>query len=75
MKTRGYETSISPILGLDTPSKSLQDNNLQKDPRGCNSNVNNNLGQLWKFSHNFDTILALIDKKWRKLLFLLGLWT
>ena len=45
MKTMGYETSISPILGLDTPSKSLQDNNLQKDPRGCNSNVNNNLGQ------------------------------
>ena len=45
MKTIGYERSVSPILVLDTPSKSLQDNNLQKDPRGCNSNVNNNLGQ------------------------------
>jgi len=63
MKTRGYEGSVSPILVLETPSKSLQDNNLPKHPRGCNSNVNNNLGQLWKFSHHFDTFLALFDKK------------
>ena len=71
----GYETSISSILVLDTPSKSLQDNNLPEYPRGRNSNVNNNLGQYWEFSHHFDTILALFDKKWCKYLFLLSLWT
>ena len=45
MKTIGYERSVSPILVLETPCKSLQDNNLPEYPRGCNSNVNNNLGQ------------------------------
>ena len=71
----GYETSISSILVLDTPSKSLQDNNLPEYPRGRNSNVNNNLGQYWEFSHDFDTFRALFDKKWCKYLFLLSLST
>ena len=71
----GYETSVSPILVLETPCKSLQDNNLPEYPRGCNSNVNNNLGQFWKFSHHFDTFLVIIEKKRRKYLFLLSLWT
>ena len=71
----GYETSISSILVLETRCKSLQDNNLPEYPRGRNSNVNNNLGQYWEFSHDFDTFLALFDKKWCKYLFLLSLWT
>ena len=71
----GYETSISSILVLEPPSKSLQDNNLPEYPRGRNSNVNNNLGQFWEFSHHFDTFRALFEKKWRKYLFLLSLWT
>ena len=71
----GYETSVSPILVLETPCKSLQDNNLPEYPRGCNSFINNNLGQFWEFSHHFDTFRALFEKKRRKYLFLLSLWT